>query len=169
MTETYRPGGAEYGAPQYQTPQAPGRQQPSMRPAAQQAQASGWAETAEYREPLQTYSAAGPSVPQPAQPTGVAKSPSEVVLSKPYNAHGSDVQVVSFREPTVPEIRRLGYPLRNGINAQGIPCALEELPDVVGHYISLLSKPPLPPSTINSMTPADFSRCSSAVLNFFLG
>jgi hypothetical protein len=156
-TDPYRSGGAEYGAaPQY----AP--QPPSMRPVGSPPAAT----------PAPAYAqeawGASPAGAEQA-PANFAKLPNEVLLSKPYKAHGSDVQHLTFREPTVPEIRRLGYPFRTGLNAQGVPSALEEIPDVVGNYIALLAKPPLPPSTVNQMTPADFSRCSGAVLSFFLG
>lgn len=102
-------------------------------------------------------------------PPAVDIPPHTVVLDHPVSAHGEEVRHVRFRKPTTKDLRIAGYPMRNVLGADGRVTAIEELPDVVAKYVSLLSEPPLPPSSVNSMDIDDFSKCSGAVLAFFLG
>ena len=44
----------------------------------------------------------------------------------------------------------------------------EHKPDAIAKYIQLLSSPPLPPSTIDTIELDDFELCSKAVVSFFL-
>jgi len=105
---------------------------------------------------------------QVAPPALSTSGPNTVKLSRAYKAHDVDVQVVTFRKYTVKELRKVGYPLRNVFGPDGMPAGLDELPDVVARYMSVLSEPPLPPSTIDAMDVDDFALCSRAILLFFV-
>jgi hypothetical protein len=144
--------GEVYAQPGHQAPyQAP---QPAVRPAPAGYEAAP----------------AAPPAPRPAPPAAAAAAGGPVVtLTRPYQAHDVDVQSVRFRKPTTKDLRKCGYPMRNATNANGVPVAMEELPDVVARYVSALSDPPLPPSTVDQFELEDFSRCSAVILGFFLG
>lgn len=98
-----------------------------------------------------------------------ATDPALVVLSRAYEAHDLSVQAVRFRKPTTKDLRKCGYPMRNALNVAGSAVGIDELPDVVAKYVTLLSDPPLPPSTVDQFELDDFSKCSAVILGFFLG
>lgn len=111
--------------------------------------------------------AAGTSAPPPPPPQ-VAED-GVVHLSRGYRAHDlDDVRRIKLRRPTTADLRKCGYPMRTMLDHSGRPCAVEELPDVIGRYVALLSDPPLPQSTVNELTLEDFSRLSTCVVGFFM-
>jgi hypothetical protein len=117
---------------------------------------------------------AAPPAPHPVAPPAMPAAPAAsddavVVLSRAYRAHGDSVQTIRFRKPTAKDIRKAGWPMRNAINSNGVPCAIEELPEVAARYMSLLSIPPIPPSTVDEFDLDDFAKCSAVVTSFFLG
>lgn len=117
--------------------------------------------------------------PSAASPTAAAAARGEpdepgtagetsVTLSRPYTAFGETVQRVRFRKPTTKDLRKNGYPLRNAIGNDGRIAAIEEMPDIAARYISALSDPPLPPSTVDSLDLKDFAACSAVIVGFFM-
>jgi len=82
-----------------------------------------------------------------------------VALKKPITAHGEDVTVLTFKEPTGQEIIECGYPMR--IADGGV------IPETgsIAKYISKLAS--VPPSSVRQLGPDDFNACMSAVLGFF--
>jgi len=163
--DRFQGGGAEYGAPAdaQAWPQDP---RPSMRPAPQYAPP-----TAAVPQVAPSYADAAPLATTPPQGGAAAAHGDSVTvaLSRAYRAHDVSVRQVTFRKPTTADLRRCGYPMRNVLGRDGRVNAIDELPDVVGNYINLLSDPPLPPSTVNELSLEDFSKCSEAVLGFFIG
>lgn len=152
-TDPYRSGGAEYGAPQY----AP--QPPSMRPVGSQPGATP--------APAYAQEAWGAS-PAAVAPAFVPPDPLTVHFSRPYKAHGDDVQSITFRKVTPGDLRKVGYPIRNIITpGQGVT-ALEEVPEVICKYITILATPALPPSTVNALDMDDFTKCRDVIMSFFL-
>lgn len=114
---------------------------------------------------------AAPPRRQPAPPApavGAGDDENVVVFSRAYQAHGEDVRRVKFREPVTREIRKAGYPLRAVIGPDGRPNSYEILADVVAKYVTMLSDPPLPPSTVDQLTIADLNACASVINDFFL-
>jgi hypothetical protein len=156
----YQGGGAEYGAPQYV--------QPSMRPVGSPAYDAGaerWGQAA---------------APSAATPPAASRSPVEdalalgveagvITLSRPYRAHGEDVQTIRLRRPTGRDVAQCGYPFRyvqSGGSAEAMEFKI--VPDAVSKLIVALSSPPLPRSTVDSFDIKDWTLCSSVVNAHFL-
>lgn len=93
----------------------------------------------------------------------------EVTFSRTYEAYGEPVRSIKLRRPTTLELRKCGYPMRSLINPNTQEMdGLDFKPDAIAKYIQLLSSPPLPPSTIDTIELDDFELCSKAVVSFFL-
>jgi len=82
-------------------------------------------------------------------------------LQKPVMAHGERIHVIDLKEPNGGHVRRLGYPFT--INKDG---QVVLFGDVVARYVSELGG--VPPSTVDSMTPADLYELGWSVAGFFL-
>lgn len=165
------PGSPEAHAVEYALPPvmraAPQGYQPQPAPAQVDPYAFAQAVAAPPPAPPPVVHARAPAPDAQAAPA--ADERPVVTFSRAYPAHDVEVRTVRLRKPTTRDLRRCGYPMRNAVNAAGMPVALEELPDVVARYVTALSDPPLPPSTVDQLDLDDFGKCSAVVLGFFLG
>lgn len=157
----------------YTDPHLALRSQPSMRPAPA-GHVQPPPEASQQVPPAAQMMAAPPVAPAPAAVAAVQGQPvpppvsGEVVFSRAYKAHGEDVTRVRFRKPATADLRRGGFPMRAITDASGKPIGYDELPDVVCTYITLLSEPQLPRSTVDQLDIADYNACSQALLGFFM-
>ncbi len=92
----------------------------------------------------------------------------EVVLSKPYMAHGEPVQRFQLRRPVTREIKQCGNPLRPVLDDTGRIANIEVRWDVIALYVPLLSNPPLPPATVDQFEFFDLDACAAALSPFFI-
>ena len=83
----------------------------------------------------------------------------KVTLSKPVSAHGDEVTVLTFREPTCEDIVACGYPLVIGEDG-----ALPQAGAIV-KYIARLGG--IPPSSAKALSALDFTACMKVILPFF--
>jgi hypothetical protein len=90
-------------------------------------------------------------------------SGSTVKLTQPVTAHGSEVDELTLREPTVADQMELGSPFL--IHTGDGDTAVEIRPKVVGAYVSRLAA--IPMSSVKAMALADFSAVQAVVLGFF--
>lgn len=89
----------------------------------------------------------------------------KIALSHPIQAHGEEVTELELREPTGEDVIALGYPYLIIIGGDDDSQAMEIRPKVIARYVAKLAG--IPPSAINKVTPADFSRLTGAVMGFF--
>ena len=90
-----------------------------------------------------------------------------VQLSKPITAHGEETSELTFREPTVKDIRQIGLPQRLVPSADGESVSVEVRADIVGQYIARLAAVPL--SSVDQLAIKDFNVCMGVVMGFFNG
>lgn len=83
-----------------------------------------------------------------------------LTLSKPIQAHGETVTVLTLREPTGKDVRELGYPYQLGQDD-----AVKLLAGVTAKYLSRLADIPL--SSVDTMSPADLNAAGWQVAGFF--
>lgn len=88
---------------------------------------------------------------------------STVQLSKPITAHGEETAELSFREPSVKDIRQIGLPQR--LLPDGDSVAVEVRADVVAQYIARLAA--IPMSSVDQLAIRDFNACMAVVMGFF--
>lgn len=86
----------------------------------------------------------------------------ELVLTKPIQAHGETISVLELREPTGKDVRELGFPY---VTTGDAGVRLDA--GVVAKYIARLGN--IPPSSVDTMSPADLNAISWEVAGFFLG
>ncbi|SKC22472.1 Phage tail assembly chaperone protein, E, or 41 or 14 [Kosakonia radicincitans] len=86
---------------------------------------------------------------------------SELVLTKPIQAHGETISVLEFDEPTGKDVRELGYPYQ--LNQDE---SIRLLANVVAKYIIKLGK--VPQSSVDQMSPVDLNNAGWLVAGFFL-
>lgn len=84
-----------------------------------------------------------------------------VTLTKPIEAHGETLTELVLREPTVPDMRRVGLPFRMGGDTAIIMDAARTC-----DYISLLAG--IPPSAVDRMAPADILTAFTVLIPFFV-
>lgn len=101
--------------------------------------------------------------------SAVPKQTNVAVLSKAYLAFGDPVQKITFRRPVGRDLKIGGRPLRPVYDSAGKQIDLEYDEDRIFKYISLLSSPPIPPTTVEQLEIDDFYECAAAVASFFLG
>lgn len=81
----------------------------------------------------------------------------EITLSKPLK-HGEElIEVISLREPTAKEIKKIGFPFdfaNKDVNAEAVFKFIGELAA-------------LPPSVVDQLSAKDFMVCVGAVIGFF--
>ena len=87
-----------------------------------------------------------------------------VKLTKPITAHAEEVSELTLREPTTEDIIDTGLPMLM-IVGDGDTTGVEIRQKVVAKYISKLAAIPL--SSVRSLSMADYSACSAAVMGFF--
>lgn len=88
----------------------------------------------------------------------------KIALTKPITAHGEEITELELREPTGEDVMSLGYPYLI-IIGDGDTQAIELRPKVVGRYVSKLAG--IPPSSLNTVSPADFNVLTGVVMGFF--
>ena len=88
-----------------------------------------------------------------------------VPLIKPIPAHGEEIAVLEFREPTTEDIMEIGMPQLMVPTADGASVGVEVRPKVIGQYVTRLAK--IPPSSVKALAPADFFKCQGVVMGFF--
>lgn len=88
----------------------------------------------------------------------------KIILSKPITVHGEEVTELELREPTGEDVIALGFPYLI-VLGDGDEQAIEMRPKVISRYASRLAG--IPPSSLNKISPADFSVVTGAVIGFF--
>lgn len=89
----------------------------------------------------------------------------KIQLSKPILVHGDEVTELELREPTGEDVIALGYPYLIIIGDGDDVQAMELRPKVIARYVARLAG--IPPSSLNKVSPADFSGMTGAVMGFF--
>ena len=84
---------------------------------------------------------------------------SSVKLKKAIQAHGEEVDSLTFREPNGEDITVCGYPFRLS-EGQVYPEA-----GSVAKYIGRLAA--IPPSSVKQLSAEDFNACMAVILGFF--
>lgn len=98
--------------------------------------------------------------------TGEAPPPNdfEYVLSKSIQAHGEDITVLRWREPTGADIERAGSPLQIVPTADGgATIGMNERK--MAQMISLLAN--IPPSSVRALTAKDWTGVAWKLFGFF--
>lgn len=88
----------------------------------------------------------------------------KITLSKPIAVHGEEVTELELREPTGEDVIALGYPYLITLG-DGEEQGIEMRPKVIARYVARLAG--IPPSSLNTVSPADFSGMTGAVMGFF--
>lgn len=88
-----------------------------------------------------------------------------VLLSKPVQAHGKEVDTLTFREPRGLDISQCGIPfaLLPGKDGEGEVIQ----PDAAALRKMMSRLAGVPPSSIDMLTAGDWMRCMGAVMGFF--
>lgn len=157
-------------------PAQPGRV--SVRPAPP-AMALPQEDHSEYYDAGAPYEEAPPTNRAQARP-GAATSVPEVAradvdenvvhFTKSYMAHGQPVDRITLRKPVTRDIRKAGTPFKVILeDDQKTVRDVEYRWDAVASYVSMLSEPTLPPSTVDSLEFEDLARCAGVLVGFFLG
>lgn len=82
-----------------------------------------------------------------------------VALKKAIQAHGEEVNSLTFREPSTEDIIACGYPFRLS-DGQAYPEA-----GPIAKYIGRLAG--IPPSSVRQLGPEDFQSCLTVIIGFF--
>ena len=118
---------------------------------------------AELEDPVDVVDEAPVAEPAPAP----LRDPDTVVFSKTYMAFGEPVKQVKFRRPVTRDIRKFGNPLKVKPDENG-EADIELKWDVVANYVSALSDPPLPPTTVDELDYFDLDACAAVIAPFFV-
>lgn len=153
LAHPYTPPPVEAFAPVPQTRPAPAAYQPQVAPAQPVPQVAP------------AYAPVAASAP-PAPATPAREN--EVLLSKHYSAHDEEVDRITLRRPITRDIKKLGNPVKIQTNADGIIVDMDMRWDIVAKYISVLSTPPLPPSTVDQFEYEDLDACAGLIAGFFV-
>ncbi len=113
------------------------------------------------------YGYINPPEPPPAL-AAPDRDPNTVAFSRAYQAHGEDVRRVRFRKPVTRDIKQAGNPIKAVVGTDGRLADLEIKWDVVAKYVVMLSDPPLPPSTVDSLEYEDLDACAGVIAGFFV-
>lgn len=80
----------------------------------------------------------------------------EFKLSQPIMAHGNELHVLELKEPTVKDIKKLGFPFDSNMIGD---------PKKVADYIVALGN--VTPSSVEQLTPYDFLMITGEIMMFF--
>lgn len=80
----------------------------------------------------------------------------EIKLSQPIIAHGNELHVLELKEPTVKDIKKLGFPFDSQMIGD---------PKKVADYIVALGN--VTPSSVEQLTPYDFLMITGEIMMFF--
>lgn len=118
-----------------------------------------------------------PPAPAPAVAAGnggpvVARDRNAVVFANPYIAYGEPVTRVEFRRPLAKDVAKHGNPIKpvfgSSPDGREILLDVEIKWDVVVALIPALSRPPLPPSTVDQLEWEDLDACAGVICGFFM-
>lgn len=84
--------------------------------------------------------------------------PVEVALTRQIEAHGEKIDKLTIREPTVAEIRKCGYPIDGNARLDA---------EAGAKLIAACAE--IPPSSVDAMSPKDFTAAMGALAGFFGG
>ncbi|SCC11124.1 phage tail assembly protein [Gilliamella intestini] len=80
----------------------------------------------------------------------------EIKLSQPIMAHGNELHVLELKEPTIKDIKKLGFPFDGQMIGD---------PKKVANYIVELGN--VTPSSVDQLTPHDFLMITGEIMMFF--
>ena len=88
-----------------------------------------------------------------------------VTLSAPVEAHGEELKVLKFREPTGADIMKFGYPVAlETKRGKGMRVSVDT--EIAGTLAAHLAG--IPPSVIRCLPLADFNAVVGTVAGFFM-
>lgn len=87
-----------------------------------------------------------------------------VPLSKPVMAHGEEIAAIELRQPETKDVIKIGLPTLIVPSAGG-EAGVEIRQAIVARYIVVLGGVPM--STVESLSLADHSALTAAVMSFF--
>jgi hypothetical protein len=88
-----------------------------------------------------------------------------VQLRKPIMAHGDEISVLKFREPTAGDIEKCGNPVNIDFNSGSTPKMSFDSKAMSAMMSSLAA---VPPSTIKQMHPRDWNTAAWNLASFFM-
>ena len=83
-----------------------------------------------------------------------------LTLLQPINAHGQDVTTLTIRPPTGKDLRTCGYPFI--IGNEGV-----QIIDAAAIAKLLANCAQIPPSSVDQLSPADWTSGMTAIISFF--
>lgn len=86
-----------------------------------------------------------------------------LTLTKPIKAHGEDVSVLTFREPTGKDIRECGVPYSIGQRGDEVVT----YPDARNTAKLIVALAGIPTSSVDQLSMADFNAAMMVVIGFF--
>ena len=106
-----------------------------------------------------------PSAPPPGANGGAADiDPLSYHLTKPIQAHGQDVTVLRWREPTAGDIERAGNPINIDLFSEQPRLTFDERK--MNNMISLLAQ--IPPSSVKMLSGSDWNTIAWKMVRFFM-
>jgi len=89
----------------------------------------------------------------------------QITLTQPVKAHGDEVTVLAFRDPTGSDIEMAGMPVSFDVGPDGKPNFVVKSREMTAMMSQLAA---VPPSTIKMMTSNDWTTVAWALLGFFI-
>ena len=97
------------------------------------------------------------------QPPAPEQDPFEYVLSKPIQAHGDELRILRWREPTGGDIERAGNPVQLDFSGENPTMTFNERK--MAAMISTLTA--IPPSSVRQLTAKDWNAIAWRLFRFF--
>ena len=91
------------------------------------------------------------------------QDPFEYVLSKPIQAHGEEIKILKWREPTGGDIERAGNPVQLDFSGENPTMTFNERK--MAAMISTLTA--IPPSSVRQLTAKDWNAIAWRLFRFF--
>lgn len=89
---------------------------------------------------------------------------SKITLSRPVKAHGNDVTVLEFREPTGDDILACGMPFNVSQRTDGTSLQIMDMPATYAYIVALAG---IPMSSAKAMKAPDVIKAYGAIAGFF--
>jgi tail assembly chaperone E/41/14-like protein len=96
---------------------------------------------------------------------GIDELMGQVTLSKPVEAYGETVTVLTFRAPNGQDIAACGYPMRFEGQKDNDEVAVYPIASAIASYIARLAN--IPRGAVNQLSADDFTTCMGEVMGFF--
>lgn len=109
-----------------------------------------------------------PSAPVQAAVVAAPENSAVIELSRPYMVHGEPLKRFTMRKPVAREIGKIGNPIRLEVGDDGRISEIEARWDRVVKYITALSDPQIPPSSVDEFDFVDLDSCAAFLGPFFL-